>query len=59
VRRVTREITREITRELVAELTPPIARASALVRSRRFGFYLDILGATLFMALFVAAAILA
>jgi hypothetical protein len=50
---------RPVLRQLVSELRPPIAQASALVRSRRFGFYLDILGATLFMALFVAAAILA
>ena len=35
-----------------------LAEARTLVRSRRFGFYMDVLGATFFMALFVAAAIL-
>ena len=35
-----------------------LAGARTLVRSRRFGFYMDVLGATFFMALFVAAAIL-
>ena len=35
-----------------------LAEARALVRGRRFGFYMDVLGATFFMALFVAAAIL-
>ena len=44
--------------ELASEFRQPIANAAALVRSRRFGFYLDVLGAWFVMALFVAAAIL-
>lgn len=49
--------------DLALEIRQPIARATAnaaaLARSRRYGFYLDVFGASFFMALFVAAAILA
>lgn len=45
-------------REFPREFSQPIHQAAAVVRSRRFGFYLDVLGAALVMVLFVAAAIL-
>ncbi len=48
----------EIVGELVSGLRQPIYQAAAVVRRRRFGFYLDVMGAALVMALFVAAAIL-
>ncbi len=48
----------EIVGELVSGLRQPIHQAAAVVRRRRFGFYLDVMGAALVMALFVAAAIL-
>ena len=43
--------------ELVVGFRQPVRDAVAVVRSRRAGFYLDVVGATFVMALFVAAAI--
>ncbi len=48
----------EIVGEFVSGLRQPIYQAAVVVRRRRFGFYLDVMGAALVMALFVAAAIL-
>ena len=52
-----------IAADLASEIRQPIvwatANAAAFARSRRCGFYLDVFGASFFMALFVAAAILA
>lgn len=45
--------------ELVAGFRQPVREAAAVLRSRRAGFYLDVVGAAVVMALFVAAAILA
>jgi len=51
------ELGRRFRRRIPRELPQPFHGAAAVARSRRLGFYLDVLGAAVVMAMFVAAAI--
>ncbi len=57
--RIAADLASEIRQPIVWATARATANAAAFARSRRCGFYLDVFGASFFMALFVAAAILA